>query len=138
MIDIETGLFSRIVDTLEERYDWAKDVLFVNDIIASSQQFPCVAIFERENRTANSGQDSSGEENFSVLDYEVDVYTNSKETRREEARKIMDAIDRLMISMNFRRRTMEQVPNLEDWSVFRLLARYTVITDRAGTLYRRP
>lgn len=138
MIDIELELFDSIVNEVEQKYPWTKNVRFINDVVTSQQKLPCVSIYERENRTYTQGQDQNLDDTYCVLDYEVNVYTNTKQTRRQEAREIMRAVDEAMLRRNFRRRTMENVPDLEDWSVYRLLARYTVIVGQDGTLYRRP
>lgn len=138
MIDLETELFHEIVTEIQEKYDWGSSVKFVNDYIAAAQQFPCVVIEERDNRTYSQAQHSTPEENFAVLDYEVNIYTNSKARRKKEARVIAAAVDDAFISRGFRRRILEQIPNAEDWSVFRMVARYTAIADPDRMIYRRP
>lgn len=137
MIDIETELFHEIVTEIQEKYAWGPRVKFINDYIATAQQFPCVTIEERDNRTLSQAQHSTPEENYAVLDYEVQIYTNSKARRKKEARVIAAAVDEAFISRGFRRRILEQIPNAEDWSVFRMVARYTAIVDPDRTIYRR-
>ena len=137
MIDIEQRLFQEIVSEIETKYPWGADVMFANDYIAATQRFPAVTIVERDNRTHVQTMDNGGER-LAVLDYEVNVYTNSMENRKPEARRIMNAVDEAFIRRGFRRRILEQVPNPEDWSVFRMLARYTAHVDADGVLYRRP
>ena len=137
MIDIEQALFHEVVTEVEQGYSWGSSVRFINDYIASSQVFPCVTIVERENRTDIQTMDNGGER-LAVLDYEVNVYTNSMEERKPEARRILDAVDNAFLRRGFRRRVMEQVPNPEDWSVYRLLARYTAHVDENGVIYKRP
>lgn len=138
MIDMETQLFNDIVTELKAKYAWASSVLFANDYLVSAQKFPCVTIVERDNRTLSQAQHTAPEENYAVLDYEVNVYTNSKAKRKQEARTIAAAVDDAFIGRGFRRRIMEQIPNAEDWSVYRIVARYTAIADPDRTIYRRP
>ena len=137
MIDIEQALFNDVVTEVETNYTWGASVKFYGDYIASSQVFPCVTIVERENRTDIQTMDNGGER-LAVLDYEVNVYTNSMEERKPEARRILAAVDAAFLRRGFRRRVMEQVPNPEDWSVYRLLARYTAHVDEDGVIYKRP
>ena len=138
MIDLETELFNEIVTEIQETYPWGPSVKFINDYVSSTQKFPAVTIVERDNRTLSQAQHSTPEENYAVLDYEVQVFTNSKAKRKKEARTIAAAIDDAFVSRGFRRRILEQIPNAEDWSVFRMVARYTAIVDPDHMIYRRP
>ena len=138
MIDVETELFNAIVTEIQTDYAWGPNVKFINDYVSSTQKFPAVTIVERDNRTVPESQHTALEENYAVLDYEVQIYTNSKAKRKKEARTIAAAIDKAFISRGFRRRILEQIPNAEDWSVFRMVARYTAIVDPDHMIYRRP
>ena len=103
MIDIEQALFHEVVTEVEQGYSWGSSVRFINDYIASSQVFPCVTIVERENRTDIQTMDNGGER-LAVLDYEVNVYTNSMEERKPEARRILAAVDEAFLRRGFRLR----------------------------------
>lgn len=141
MIDAETTIYDSIVRKLKEKYSWAANVRFANDYVQSPFSFPFVTLIERENRTHIQTMESSNTEVLAVLDYEVNVYTNSQARRKQEARKIASAVDEELLVLGFRRRTMEQVPNLANASVYRILARYTAHIeegDNEFTLYRRP
>jgi hypothetical protein len=48
----------------------------------------------------------------------------------------MKVIDDVMFSMNFKRMALTPVPNMEDASIYRLVARYRVMTD-GKNFYRR-
>ena len=141
MIDAETKIYDSIVRSLREKYSWASNIRFANDYVQSPSSFPFVTIIERENRTDIQTMESSNTEVLGVLDYEVNVYTNSQAKRKQEARKIASAVDAELLALGFRRRTMEQVPNLANASVYRILARYTVHIEEEDDeyiLYRRP
>ena len=141
MIDAETTIYDSIVRKLKEKYSWAANVRFANDYVQSPSSFPFVTIIERENRTDIQTMESSNTEVLAVLDYEVNVYTNSQARRKQEARKIASAVDDELLALGFRRRTMEQVPNLANVSVYRILARYTAHIEEGSNefiLYRRP
>ena len=138
MIDIEAELFHRVVDEVRSKYDWGSSVTFYNDVPYAVQKFPCVTITERDNRTVEQSMDSSLTERHAVLDYEVNVYSNATSKRKAEAKAIMSAVDDVFIHLGFRRRILEALPEPEDWSIFRLLARYTCIVGEDKTIYRRP
>lgn len=138
MIDVETELFHEIVTEIQSKYAWASSVIFANDVLVRAQKFPVVTIVERDNRTVEQSMHTALEENHAVLDYEVNIYTNSKEKRKKEARTIAAAVDDAFVGRGFRRRILEQIENAEDWSVFRMVARYTAIVGKDRTIYRRP
>ena len=141
MIDAETTIYDSIVRKLKEKYTWASKVRFANDYVQSPSSFPFVTLIERENRTDIQTMESSNTEVLAVLDYEVNVYTNSQARRKQEARRIASAVDAELLALGFRRRTMEQVPNLANASVYRILARYTAHIEEGDNefiLYRRP
>jgi hypothetical protein len=75
-------------------------------------------------------------ERHAVLMYQVDVYSNRVYGKKTECRKIMAEIDDAMAGMGFTRTTMTPVPNMNDATIYRLTARYTVLADEKYT-YRR-
>ena len=79
--------------------------------------------------------DSSDEEQFATLMYEINVYSNKTSGKKTECKNIMDSIDRILYGMNFTRISRTPVPNLEDSSIYRITARYRVETD-GESLYR--
>lgn len=68
--------------------------------------------------------------------FEVNVYSNKAEGKKTECKTIMNEIDKTLFAMNFKRLALTPVPNMEDATIYRLVARYRVATD--GThFYRR-
>ena len=68
--------------------------------------------------------------------FEVNVYSNKAEGRKSECKSIMAAIDEVLFKMNFKRMALTPVPNMEDATIYRLVARYRVATD-GKHFYRR-
>ena len=68
--------------------------------------------------------------------YEVNVYSDKAGGKKSVCRKIMRFVDDLMCAKNFRRISLSPVPNLENATIYRLVARYKAETD-GTTLYRR-
>lgn len=97
-------------------------------------QFPHASI-EMKNSSATS-LDSSDSEAMTTVMFEVNVYSNLEGTKKTEAKSIMAVIDNTMYGMNFGRASCIPVPNMEDATIYRLVARYYGKTD--GThFYRR-
>ena len=91
---------------------------------------------EQDNYTAANRLDSSEGERYSVLMYEVNVYSNKTGGKKSECRSIMADIDKMMYARNFTRISMSPVPNMENASIYRLVARYRAETD-GTTIFRR-
>ena len=67
--------------------------------------------------------------------FEINVYSNKAEGKKTECKAIMKIIDDVLFSMNFKRQALTPVPNLEDATTYRLVARYRAMTD--GTYFYR-
>lgn len=77
-----------------------------------------------------------GKEAMSLVMFEINVYSNKSEGKKTECKSIAKAIDEKMFSMNFRRLAFTPVPNLEDATIYRIIARYSAATD-GENFYRR-
>lgn len=66
---------------------------------------------------------------MSLVMFEINVYSNKSEGKKTECKSIAKAIDEKMFSMNFRRLAFTPVPNLEDATIYRIIARYSAATD---------
>lgn len=75
-------------------------------------------------------------EAMSLVMFEINVYSNKSEGKKTECKSIAKAIDEKMFSMNFRRLAFTPVPNLEDATIYRIIARYSAATD-GENFYRR-
>jgi hypothetical protein len=97
--------------------------------------FPHVSIVESDNYMTGRHLDSSDEEKFSTVMYEVNVYSNKATGKKNECKYIIGLIDHMMYARNFTRLSLNPVPNLEDATIYRITARYRAETD-GTTLYR--
>lgn len=133
MIDIESKVYTPIAEQLREKYP---GIDVAGEYINAPPKFPHASIVEQDNYTAATRLDSSESERYSVLMYEVNVYSNKTGGKKSECRSIMADIDRMMYARNFTRISMSPVPNMENASIYRLVARYRAETDGA-TIFRR-
>jgi hypothetical protein len=74
--------------------------------------------------------------NAETVMFQIDVYSNKTGSARSECKKIMNTIDDLLYRKNFVRTALTPTPNLDDSTIFRLTARYVVVTD-GEHFYRR-
>ena len=132
MIDCENQIYTPIAQALREAY---QGISVTGEYVRSPSKFPHVSIVENDNYMTVRHLDSSDEEKFSTIMYEVNVYSNKASGKKSEAKAIMGLVDHMMYARNFTRIAMNPVPNLEDSTIYRITARYRAETDGTN-LYR--
>lgn len=132
MIDIENQIYTPIAKALRNKFS---GIIVSGEYINAPPDFPYVSIVEQDNYTTQAHMDNGSVE-FSTLMYEVNVYSNKSVGKKAACREIITFIDNLMYSKNFRRISLSPVPNMENATIYRLVARYKVETDGTN-LYRR-
>lgn len=130
MIDFEVKIFNRVHKKVAPLC--AKNQ-FVSTQVRKPTGFPAAALVEMDNSTVRDRQSSTPVENFASVMYQLDVYATSK----TECRKVYDAADTEMISMNFDRMSGRYIDNPDNPKVFRYTARYEAMIDPEGNIYRR-
>jgi len=125
MIDIENEIYSAVATALRGQY---ATIDISSTPPAAPSSFPYVSFYEADNRTDEFKTDSSLGE-FGILMYEVSVFSNKIGGKKAEARAIMAIIDGVMRGYNFVRTEMSPVDNRDDYTVYRIVARYTGETD---------
>lgn len=133
MIDVENQIYTPIAEALREQFP---SILVSGEYVNAPSRFPYVSLVEQDNYTTESHMDSRDTERFATLMYEVNVYSDKAGEKKSVCRKIMKFVDVLMYSKNFRRISLSPVPNLENATIYRLVARYKAETDGMN-LYRR-
>lgn len=132
MIDIENQIYTPIAKALRNKFS---GIIVSGEYINAPPDFPYVSIVEQDNYTTQAHMDNGSVE-FSTLMYEVNVYSNKSVGKKAACREIITFIDNLMYSKNFRRISLSPVPNMENATIYRLVARYKAETDGTN-LYRR-
>lgn len=132
MINIESEVFDYVKKGLLEYRD---DIYVTGLYYNKPQSFPCVSIEEYQNNIAQETIDSSGEEKFSSVVYDVNVYSNKGNGRKYEAKEIARKADELMSSLGFTRFFTGPTVNYED-TVYRFTMRYSGTVSRDKVIYR--
>lgn len=127
MIDIENKVYTKL-----------KTAIGSNATTSSSynhtpSSFPFVSITMSDNTMSHL--DNSAQEKYASCMFEINVYANDDEAKTT-AKGIFQTIDTAMYKMNFVRISYSPVPNLEDGTIYRIVARYECETD-GTTNYRR-
>lgn len=133
MIDIESEIYDPIAKTLRKEFP---GINVSGEYVRSPSVFPHVTIEESDNYISQDKLSSSDVEEYSSLLYTVNVYSNKTSGKKAECRKIMTRISELLYAKNFRRISCTPVPNMQNATIYRLVAQFVVETD-GTTLYRR-
>ena len=133
MIDSEKLIYAFMSEALRKRF---KGISVSGEYVNAPPKFPYVSIVEQDNYMSANRLDSSDREKFSTLMYEVNVYSDKAGSKKSACREIMGVIDEMLYKRNFTRISLSPVPNMENGTIYRLVARYRAETD-GGTIYRR-
>ena len=134
MIDIETEVFNTISTEIRNAY---KGIFMTGEYVKSPPSFPCVSLIETDNQVYRNTRDSGSIENHAQVLYEVNVYSNKTSGKKAQCKEIIAFIDSKMEALGFTRTLMNPVPNEEDATVYRMVARYRAIVSKNKTIYRR-
>ena len=133
MITYENQIFTSIATALRTEFP---GIYVSGELNLNPEQFPACYIEESDNYVMQSGRTENTAENYSVVTYEVNVFSNKQIGKKQEAKAIMAAVDQLMDSWNFTRLALLPV-NIDSSTKYRLTARYTAVVDSNETYYRR-
>lgn len=134
MINIQSEIFNEVASAI--RKDYPKTFV-TGEYIRTPSSFPCVSVEERSNVPLRRTQTTSSLENHAVLMYEINVYSNKTSGRRGECIQLMEVVDKTFTKLGFSRQMMNAVANIEDATIYRLVARYEAVAGKNGTIYRR-
>ena len=132
MNDCENEVYTRIATVLRTEFP---GIDLASEYVRSPSAFPHVSIVMADNSIISERHDTGTEETDLVM-FEINIYSNKANTKKSECKAIAKVIDTLLYSMNFRRLSLNPVPNLENATIYRLVARYRVATD-GKYFYRR-
>lgn len=134
MIDIEAEVFGIVSSDVRLKYP---KVYMTGEYVKSPPSFPCVSLIETDNQVYRNTRDSGCIENHAQIQYEVNVYSNRTSGKKAECKEIISSIDSKMEKLGFTRTFMNPVPNEQDATIYRMIARYRAIVSKNKTIYRR-
>lgn len=135
MIDIENIVFNQLATALRAAY--GQTFFVAGEYVRAPASLPAVTIEEKANSVYRRSQDSSGDENHARIMYEVNVYSNKPVGKKAQCKEILSLIDNEFRALGFIREMRNSIPNLEDATIYRLVARYTAVVSKDNKIYRR-
>lgn len=123
MIDIENDVFTAVASALRQAF---AGITVIGEYIDTPASFPAVTIVEADNRILTYMRTTNIENGVSVM-YEMNVYSNKDSGKKAEAKAITNAADDVFASLGFTRTFREQIPNLNDARIYRIVCRYEAV-----------
>lgn len=134
IINIENKVFNDAAELLRDRHT---GIYVYGEYIDTPAKFPCVTIVEADNRVLQSRRTAERLETAASLMYEVNIYSNKTSGKAAEAKAIMETVDDYFSSLGFTRMYRNQIPNLNNATIYRIVARYegVAIPNDDGKIY---
>ena len=134
MINVENEIFDRVSTSVRERFP---NVNMTGEYVKSPSSFPHISLEEKDNSAFTSTRTSSENENHAVLMYEVNVYSNKTRGKKTECKELISIVDNEMQKLGFTRTMLQPIPNMDDATIYRMVARYAAIISKDKMIYRR-
>ena len=131
MIDCENEVYTRIARVLRDKFP---GINIAGEYVNAPSSFPHVSITQSDNSVVSEQMTGSAE--MAQVMFEIIIYSNKADGRKTECKSIAKVIDDVMFKMNFKRMALTPIPNMEDATIYRIVARYRVMTD-GKYFYRR-
>lgn len=132
MIDIENDIFSYVKSAVQAELSGCDVSGEYTEVPAS---FPAVTLVEADNRVLIRMRTEDIENAASVM-WECNVYSNKAAGKKSEAKAIANIVDAAFASIGFTRTFREQVPNLRDSTIYRIVCQYEAVIDKNYTIYQ--
>lgn len=134
MIDIENDVFSMVAQAVKQQYP---DVFLSGEHVQSPAEFPCISLVEWENIVFQDTQSSTQTENHAEVTYELNVYSNKTDVKKEECKELAAFVDEILSALGFTRTMLNPVSDPENTNYYRMTGRYKAIVSANRTIFRR-
>ena len=131
MIDCENEVYTRIARVLRDKFP---GINIAGEYVNAPSSFPHVSITQSDNSVVS--EQMTGSTEMAQVMFEINIYSNKADGRKTECKSIAKVIDDVMFKMNFKRMALTPIPNMEDATIYRIVARYRAMTD-GKYFYRR-
>lgn len=134
MINIEEEVFSTVASEVRAEYP---NVYMVGEYVKSPSSFPFVSLIEEDNIVYEQTRTSLSDENHCKVMYEVNVFSNKTKGKKAECKAIISLIDTIMLRLGFTRTMLQPIPNVNDATIYRMVARYSGVVSKDKQIFRR-
>jgi len=131
MIDLEQKIFTDVATLLRSEY---QGIFVSSEYVPVPTRFPAVSIVEADNRIVENMRTLNIENAVRVM-YEVQIFSAKTNGKKAEAKAIAETVDGFFASIGFTRTLKNQVPNINDATIYRIVCRYEAIIDKDNWIY---
>lgn len=124
MINIESKVFDTVYKKVIAEYPTA---FVASEYVRKPESFPHVSLIEMDNSVYVPASALTKIENAVTTMYEVNIYSNLAIGKKDQAKNILSIVDNELLGLGFIRTMAQPTPNLEDATIYRILARYEKI-----------
>jgi len=132
VVDLENDIFDYAAKALRAAHT---GIDVAAEYVEMPAKFPHVSIVEADNRILERMRTNNIENAVAVM-YEVNVYSNKASGKKSEAKAIANTLDDVLSGIGFTRTFREQVPNLMDATIYRIVCRYEAVIDKNFVIYQ--
>lgn len=131
MIDLESDVFDYVSKALKAAHS---KISVSSEFVEVPARFPAVTIVEADNRILTRMR-TNNIENAVTSMFEMNVYSNKASNKKSEAKAIANTADTAFAEIGYTRTFREQIPNLKDATIYRIVCRYEAVIDKNYVIY---
>ena len=131
MIDKSNEIFNAVATDLRSLYPGIK---VVGEYVSTPTVFPTVTLDEIQNIPVHL--DSALENKYAEVVYRVQIFSNSQDGKRAQARSIYGSLDGKMQALGLIAVTYSTTPAIYNSEIYSITATYRGVIDRNGVIYR--
>lgn len=132
MIDLENDIYDYAAKALRAAHT---GIDVAAEYVEMPAKFPHVSIVEADNRILERMRTNNIENAIQSM-FEVNIYSNKASGKKSEAKEIANTLDDVLSGIGFTRTFREQVPNLRDATIYRIVCRYEAVIDKNFVIYQ--
>ena len=132
MIDLETDIFDYVAKRIRAAHTGA---YVIGEYVETPAKFPAVTLVEADNRILTRMRTSDDIENGVSVMWDMNVYSNKTAGKKAEAKAIANTADSVFAEIGFTRTFREQVPNINNATIYRIVCRYEAVIDKTFVIY---
>ena len=132
MIDLENDIYDYAAKALRAAHT---GIDVSAEYVEMPAKFPHVSIVEADNRVLERMRTNNIENAIQSM-FEVNIYSNKASGKKSEAKAIANTLDDVLSGIGFTRTFREQVPNLRDATIYRIVCRYEAVIDKNFVIYQ--
>ena len=132
MIDIESDVVAQVQTNVRTSYP---SLTVYSEYLRKPASFPHVTLIEMSNTSYMPTATSGYANNHARLMFSMEVFSNKRNGKKAEAEHIANLVDETMIGLGFARTMKQPIANLEDATIYRIVARYQAVVSESGTIH---